>query len=125
MGPRARNVGGNPFANLLAWVTFWVDQGSNEACCQSADDETLEGDPDQFDCQQCPLMDAYDDLRPENKEAWALYKQLCTRFTHEFHIAPVLMQKAVAELDFDEAATLAQRLTVIYDTLYPPKPEKA
>lgn len=105
-------------------MTFWTEQANLEPCCQTSDDEVLEGDADQFDCNQCPLMEAYDGLQPENREAWGLFKRLCSRFTHEFHVVPVLMERAIAEMEFDDAVELSQRLSVIYDGLYPPKPEK-
>jgi hypothetical protein len=101
-----------------------ADQGSNEHCCQSADDETLEGDPEQFDCDNCPLTDAFDDVWPENVEAWSLYKRMCSRFTYDFHAVPVLLQKAVEDRDAHEAIELTERLAMIYDTVNPPPKKK-
>jgi hypothetical protein len=70
-------------------------------------------------------MDARDDLWPENAEAWNLFHRVCSRFTNEFQMVPVLVQKVIADLEPEDAIELAERRTLIYDTVGPPTPKKS
>ena len=49
---------------------------------------------------------------------------MCSRFTSEFGVIPVLIDRATAEASFEEAADLVERFSLIYDVCYPPKPAK-
>jgi hypothetical protein len=49
---------------------------------------------------------------------------MCSRFTHDFHAVPVLLQKAVEDRDAHEAIELTERLAMIYDTVNPPPKKK-
>ena len=48
------------------------------SCCQFAEDDEIETDPDVFDCVACPVAQAAQDLWPENAEAWDLFQRLAT-----------------------------------------------
>jgi hypothetical protein len=65
-------------------------------------------------------MDAFEQVWPENVEVWTLYRRLCSRFSFDFHAVPVLLEKAVAECDADDAIELTERLAMIYDVVHPP-----
>lgn len=84
----------------------------------------LATDAQEFDCADCPLMDAYEQLSEENRSAWGLFRRICSRFTSEFGVIPVLIEKAVADAPFDEAMELTERFSLIYDICHPPKPTK-
>ena len=70
------------------------------------------------------MTDAFDQVWPENVEAWSLYRRLCSRFTYDFHVVPVLLKKAVEERDTDESIELTERLSMIYDVVNPPPKKK-
>jgi len=69
-------------------------------------------------------MDAMNDLWPENMAAWTLFHQVACRFSVDFHATPPMLAAVLRECDAEESLELLQRLSVIYDTVYPPPPKK-
>ena len=60
------------------------------------------------------------DLQPENREAWILFHQLACRFSMDFQATPPVLATVLRECDAEESLDLLQRLSVIYDAIYPP-----
>ncbi len=124
MAPTAvlRRNGANPFEALTSFCQFWQDS-KVIPCCQFASDEELSGDGEQYDCQTCVVAARVEELDSENSEAWRLFGRLVSRLTMDVPglVTPIL-ERIVSDLDRDDALDLLQRLSVIYDTVIPPKP---
>jgi hypothetical protein len=111
-----------PFANLRTFLEFWVDERSQHACAALATDDELETDPEAYDCgDDCPVAAALDALWPENADAWRVFHQVVSRFTVEFHLGGEALRRLTGELEADAFEALLERLSLIYDLLYPPR----
>jgi hypothetical protein len=63
-------------------------------------------------------------LDAENRDAWRIYGQLCSRFAVDFGVAPDLLRALVDGWSPDDVVELMERLTVMYDVLSPaPQPK--
>lgn len=74
-----------------------------------------------FDCEQCVVSQALEDLWPENAAAWRLFHQLATRFVVDASLGAEVFRTLTAELSVDEIEDLLDRLAIIYDIVMPPK----
>jgi hypothetical protein len=114
------------FANLRSFLEFWVDARNQHTCCLSSTDEEIASEPGQFDCDTCPVADALEDLWSENAEAWRLFNQMATRFTADLHLGGEVFRRLTAEVvDAEDLGDLLDRLSLIYELLYPPPPMPA
>ena len=94
------------------------------ACCQVADEEGLEEEAEQFDCEHCALSLAQADLWPENAEAWRVFQGLASRLLVDWHLGPEVLRRLSEDFGPESFRDLMERLTVVYDLIYPPPPEK-
>lgn len=68
------------------------------------------------------MLDAIEQLAPENAEAWRLFHQIATRFGADLHgIAAVTLERLTAHLDREAFGETVERLAIIYDWVYPPR----
>jgi hypothetical protein len=100
-----------------------VDRGRDATCCRSADPEIVESEPHAFDCETCEFRCQVDGLDPENAEAWRVYSRLTShRWVWETQCGPWWVGEVFRDFDdSDERDTMMARVSVIYDTLHPPK----
>ncbi len=63
------------------------------------------------------------EIWPENLAAWKLFHQIACRFSVDFQATPPVLSAVLRDQDAEESLDLLQRLSVIYDTVYPPKPK--
>jgi hypothetical protein len=96
-----------------------VDERPQAACCLFANDEEIESDVDAYDCQSCTVAEALDDLWPENRAAWVFFRKLVTRFTVDMGCVGIALDRLTREMEPEEFADVLNRLSVIYDELYP------
>jgi tetrahydromethanopterin S-methyltransferase subunit C len=69
------------------------------------------------------VAERIEDLDPDNREAWQLFGRIVSRLTMDVPgLVTPIMDRMVADLASDDALDLLQRLSVIYDTVIPPKP---
>ena len=115
--PRAAS----PFAALREFAEWWVDVGQQTPCCQFATEDEIGQDPDQYRCDTCLVVQAFDGLDEDNRKAWTLFRQVCTRFLFETHSTGVALARLTADLDEDTMADTLTRLSILYDLHYPPK----
>jgi len=94
------------------------------SCCQFAEDDEIETDPDVFDCVACPVAQAAQDLWPENAEAWDLFQRLATRLVVDVGLAAPGFQRVTEGFSVTEVHDLVERLATIYDLVMPPKTEQ-
>lgn len=81
----------------------------------------LASDVDAFDCDTCPVAEAFAALWPENAEAWSTFNRCTSRYLCEMHAVNVSLQKEAEGLDLDAWHDLTARLSIIFDILHPPK----
>jgi hypothetical protein len=98
-----------------------VDQAQALPCCQFADEETIRGDSQEFDCRTCEITAQLNGLDDDNRFTWALHRQLCNRFVNDLQAGSVLLSRLTEHQEQDEFAETCERLRVIYDTVQPPK----
>ncbi len=96
-----------------------MDERPHYVCCQSATDEDLGEEPEQFDCANCHVANALDDLWPENVEAWRLFQRLASRLVVDAHLGTWAMLRLTARRTPSEAEALLDRLALLYDLLLP------
>ena len=108
-----------PFANLQAWCEWWVDKRNGVACCQTAELEVLETEPQLFDCDDCELKCAQANLWPENAEAWAIFVSVARRFVADVHLGAYVLERQLADYTTDDALDILERLSLIYDLVSP------
>jgi len=115
-----------PFAQLKTWAEFWADevQSGRVVCCQTADDELVQQEPDLYDCDSCQLLSHLNDLDGANQQVWALYKSCCNRFTQDLGAGSVMLDRLTQDMGAEEFAETAERLAVVYDILAPRKEKK-
>jgi hypothetical protein len=64
---------------------------------------------------------ALEGLWPENAEAWRIFHQVVSRFTHDLQAGGEALRRLTAGVtDVDDYEDLLARLALIYDLLYPP-----
>lgn len=107
-----------PFARLREFCAFWTDH-RGAACCQLADAETVETDPEQFDCDTCAVRAAVDALDDANAEAWAVFHRVYTRFIVDWHLVTERLRLETAGWSPQAVLDLFDRLAIIYDELAP------
>jgi hypothetical protein len=67
------------------------------------------------------VRDAIEGLWPENAEAWRIFQQVVTRFTVDLHAGNEVLRRATAHVDdVEEFGALMDRLSLIYELVYPP-----
>ena len=62
----------------------------------------------------------FEALDAENREAWTVFQSSVTRFTFDLHLVPLVLGPVLDAKAPDVRADLVARLTLLYDTLYPP-----
>jgi hypothetical protein len=83
----------------------------------------LASDGQEYDCQTCVVWERVEGLDPENREAWQLFGSIVSRLTLEIPgVVGPMFAKVIRDLNSEDAIELVQRLSVIYDTVIPPKP---
>ena len=100
---------------------WWVSDGRNFPCCQTADPDVLATDCSQFDCDTCLVRQELDELDAENAEAWSLFRQLCTRFLVDTGSASIALSRLTADLSPSEFSDVTTRLGILYEAYYPRK----
>lgn len=120
MEAEPRTSGGPRFEQLTEFC-YWWDSPERKGCCQFQDEATIEGDPDQFDCENCPVAERVAELDSENREAWGCFQSVTCRLTMECPglVVPVF-SKLVEDKSPVDAADLLERMGKIYDTVCPP-----
>jgi hypothetical protein len=83
-----------PFVALREFCEFWADQRHSIACCQ---------------------------LDQANREAWALFGRLDSRFARDYQLTADLFRGLVAGWPAEDIVEALERLTVMYDVLVPPQ----
>lgn len=68
------------------------------------------------------MREALEGLWPENAEAWRLFQQTVTRFAADLQLTSAVLARLVpdGEMDAETFGELLERLSVIYEWLYPP-----
>jgi len=84
------------------------------------DEETAEHDAEMFECDECPVAAALEDLDPFNTRVWELYKQVVTRLSADLHAGGIVLQALTQDLSPDEFAETWRRLVLLYNTIDPP-----
>lgn len=84
------------------------------------DDEAVDEDPEQFQCDECPVFEALAGLDSFNRHVWALYKQIVTRFAADLHMGSAMLDRLTRDLNDDDYAETLRRLIVLYNALNPP-----
>lgn len=84
-----------------------------------ATDDEIETDVDVYDCQTCTVADALEELWPENRAAWTFFRKLLTRFTFDLGCVGMALDRLTRDFEPEELADLLNRLSLIYDELYP------
>jgi hypothetical protein len=99
-----------------------VDRGQHATCCRTADPEVVASEPEVFDCETCEFRCQVDGLAVENAEAWRTYGRLMAhRWVWDADCGPWWIGEVFRGIDPDERDDLMDRISVIYDTLHPPK----
>ena len=98
-----------------------MDEREAISCCQFADDEALEAEPELYNCDGCPIIAAVEDLEPSNAEAWALFQRLATRFVVDAALVPEMFRRLTEDYSVDDFDDLTERLALIYDIVMPEK----
>lgn len=109
----------NPFRSLRETCEFWVDERPRLLCCRFADDDTLNEEPDLFDCETCAVEAQLAGMDADNKRAWDLAHLLLSRFMHDTQSMGAVLTRLSADLDDEDFADLVRRLSMIYDVLMP------
>lgn len=75
-----------------------------------------------FNCETCEFKQMVDGLDADNAEAWRCYAKLTAhRWIWDMDAGPWWLGQVFAGCDDDERDELMGRVSVIYDTLHPPK----
>lgn len=93
--------------------------GGQTLCCLTAPRELLETEPDAFDCATCERRIKTEALDEDNRDAWALWQTMGTRFVKEFGIGATVLAWRCEGRAPDDIDDLIARLSVIYDALCP------
>lgn len=100
-----------------------MDQKPQVLCCQWADDEQLQNEPDLFQCETCPVAEHLEGLDAANAQAWTIFQQLATRLVVDAKLGPEVFRRMTE--DVEEIEPLLTRLGILYDVMMPPKAEQA
>ena len=106
---------------MQQFAEWWADAGQHTPCCQFATADDIEQDPEQYQCDTCLVVRAFDGLDEDNRKAWTLFRQVCTRFLFETHAIGAALMRLTADLDEDAMADTLTRLSILYDSTYPQK----
>lgn len=75
-----------------------------------------------FECDTCEFRQRVDGLDADNARAWRFYVQInAHRWVWDSQCGPWWMGELFKGLDPDDRDELMERISVIYDTLHPPK----
>jgi hypothetical protein len=85
-----------------------------------ASEEELEQESDAYDCETCQVLQAVEELSPENADAWRMFHRVATRIGADLHMADLILNRLTSDLDAEAFGDLADRLGIIYDAIYPP-----
>jgi hypothetical protein len=96
------------------------DDASRVVCCQTADDELLQYQPELFDCARCERYQQAALLDEPNRDAWGLYQQMARRFIVDLGIGPEVFRQLTAGRDPEDVVDRVARCAVIYDIFQPP-----
>ena len=96
-----------------------MDERPSLSCCLFASEEDRETDPGAYDCATCAVAAALEDLYPENRVAWDLYRQIVTRFTYDTDTVALAFDRLTRDLDPEDFGDLLTRVTLIYDDVNP------
>jgi len=98
-----------------------LGDGQHTPCCQTADAEVVETDSEQFNCETCEVARRIEGLDTENRRAWGLFHQVCSRFAMETRSSGTVLAQLTREEDEDDMRQLTTRLAILYDGYYPRK----
>ncbi len=99
-----------------------MDDGRLTPCCLHTDAETVETDPQAFDCDTCEVRRQWDGLDADNREAWTLYRKVSTRFAVERGLVASQVQRVLRRLDDEDADDLMTRLALVHESCCPVRP---
>jgi hypothetical protein len=74
-----------------------------------------------YQCGTCEVKQQLDGLDAEGHQAWDIYQKVCSRFALETNTAGVVLDRATAGLDDDDALDVVARLSLLYGVLCPKK----
>ena len=75
-----------------------------------------------FDCETCEFRCQTDGLDADNTEAWRVYSRITShRWVWDTQSGNWWLGEIFRGLDPDERDELMERVSIIYDTLHPPK----
>lgn len=94
-------------------------------CCQIAEPELVEEEPDLYNCDECRLLSQMHELDGENQQAWSLYRSCCNRFTQDLGAGALLLDRLTQDLGAEEFSELTERLRLIYDIVSPRRKESS
>jgi hypothetical protein len=86
------------------------------------DDETVEEDPEIFDCEECPVAAALATLDTDNRAAWNLYRKVITRLSADLAAGGVVLDRLTRDLGSDDFDATWRRLMILYEAICPPAP---
>jgi hypothetical protein len=102
-------------------VVWYVDHRHDQPCCLLEQDEAqIEAEPELYQCDTCPVAAFPDRLSPENRFAWGIYHQTCTRLAGEGHALGEVLRRFTAPLTDEEFEDCWVRLNILHDLLSPP-----
>lgn len=99
-----------------------MDRGRDSTCCRTADPEIVESEPDVFECETCDFREHVEGLDEDNADAWRCYAKLTAhRWVLDIEAGAWWINRLLGDRDDDECDDLMARVSIIYDTLHPPK----
>jgi hypothetical protein len=81
----------------------------------------VETELEQYDCETCAIKAALAGLDDDNRRAWVTWQQVAHRIVVDLQAGGTVLGWALADLDPPAALACVERLSIIYDTLQPPK----
>ncbi len=81
----------------------------------------MECELEQYDCDGCAIQAALLGLDDDNRQAWGVWNQVAHRVVVDLQAGGFVLSLALADLDTSDALACVERLSIIYDTLQPPK----
>jgi hypothetical protein len=99
-----------------------VDERPKHPCCLTVEQDEIDENPDDYDCEACPVRLQLEGLDAENAEAWRIYRKMATRFVQDFALSAELFRIETEGWTVEDVTDLVTRLGIVYDELSPPRP---
>ena len=80
--------------------------------------------PEKFECAVCEVRHRSAGLFDENHEAWALWARMGNRTVVDLHLGGWVLEQVTADMSPKDKLDLLQRLTLIRETLDPPRDDR-